>query len=131
MVVEDSVLQRLYSMFPSGVPGQGLLLLRVVAGILLMHDGFTGLSVNAAVAVNARQWMEALAGLFLVIGLLTPLAGGLVLLIQLWILFTGAERISTAIPLATFGAALAMLGPGSISIDALLFGRKRIEIRQR
>jgi uncharacterized membrane protein YphA (DoxX/SURF4 family) len=30
---------------------------------------------------------------------------------------------------AALGAALAVLGPGSYSVDAKLFGRKRIQIR--
>jgi hypothetical protein len=33
--------------------------------------------------------------------------------------------------LATFGAGLALLGPGAWSIDARLFGWKRIDIRDR
>jgi len=32
--------------------------------------------------------------------------------------------------LAALGAALAMVGPGAWSIDARLFGRKRIDIRK-
>ena len=33
--------------------------------------------------------------------------------------------------LGALGAALAMLGPGAWSVDARLFGRKRIQIPQR
>jgi hypothetical protein len=40
--------------------------------------------------------------------------------------FTGMEN---AVLLATVGAALAALGPGAHSIDARLYGRKRIEIQ--
>jgi hypothetical protein len=34
-----------------------------------------------------------------------------------------------AVLLATLGAALAALGPGAHSVDARLYGRKRIEIQ--
>jgi uncharacterized membrane protein YphA (DoxX/SURF4 family) len=33
--------------------------------------------------------------------------------------------------LAAFAAAIAMLGPGAWSLDAAIFGRKRIDVRLR
>jgi putative oxidoreductase len=39
--------------------------------------------------------------------------------------------LRSCVMLAAVGAALAMLGPGVRSIDARLFGRKRIDIRER
>jgi hypothetical protein len=42
-----------------------------------------------------------------------------------------AQDRTTTILLATIGVALAWLGPGVWSIDARLFGWKRIDVRNR
>jgi hypothetical protein len=42
---------------------------------------------------------------------------------------TGTAHSQITILPATQGIALAFLGPGSLSIDACLFGRKRLDIR--
>jgi hypothetical protein len=39
------------------------------------------------------------------------------------------NSLENAVLLATLGVALAALGPGAHSIDAMLYGRKRIEIQ--
>jgi putative oxidoreductase len=118
-------------MFPNGLPGKGLLLLRVVAGALLIHDGFTGMSSGAHAAEIVRQIAEVVTGVFLLVGFWTPIVGAIVLIIQVWIIFAGTDHLAMAIVMATFGAALAMLGPGATSIDAIRFGRKRIDIENQ
>jgi uncharacterized membrane protein YphA (DoxX/SURF4 family) len=72
----------------------------------------------------------AVAGIFLVLGLWTPVMGTLVAIAELWIAFAGVDSPWIPIFLATLGATLAMIGPGAWSIDAKLFGRKRIETSQ-
>lgn len=67
------------------------------------------------------------AGLLLLAGLWTPLSGTLIALLEVWITFSFAADPLIHIVLATLGATLAMIGPGAWSIDARLFGRKRIE----
>lgn len=124
-------LQRLYSMFPNGLPGKGLLLLRAVTGILLIHDGFSGLSAANPPAEIVRQIAELITGVFLFAGFWTPIVGVIALVLQLWIIISGSDHLALAIVIATLGAALAMLGPGSISIDAVRFGRKRIDIENQ
>ena len=116
-------------MFPNGLPGKGLLLLRLAAGGLLVYNGIAGFSGSTPVIAVVRQLLEVGTGLLLIAGFLTPIAGGLVLIVELWIIFSGTDHVPIAIVLATLGSALAMLGPGAISIDAIRFGRKRIEIR--
>jgi putative oxidoreductase len=118
-------------MFPTGLPGIGLLLIRLVAGGLLIQDGLMGLSVALPSAGVARQMIEVGTGIFLVAGLWTPIAGVLVLIVELWIIFSSTDHTSFAVELAALGSALAMLGPGAMSIDSLIYGRKRIEIRER
>ena len=72
-----------------------------------------------------------LAAALLLIGLWTPVAGVLMAVAELCLAFSHASDPSIHILLGALGAALAMLGPGAWSVDARLFGRKRIQIPQR
>jgi len=69
-------------------------------------------------------------GLFLLAGLWTPVAGTLVAAEALWNVFSSGHPWCW-IMLATLGAGLALIGPGTWSIDARLFGWRRLEIRDR
>jgi putative oxidoreductase len=115
-------------MFPSRWPGRGLLLLRIVAGILPIYDGITGLMGEPHHESLALQVIAAGAGVFLLPGLWTPVAGALLTVTDVWIAFSGTTHLRSSILLATMGAAIAVLGPGAWSVDALLFGRKRLDI---
>jgi hypothetical protein len=66
-------------------------------------------------------------GLLLLPGLWTPIAGSLVALLEISQVITISGDRWVALLLATIGSALAMLGPGLWSIDARLFGWKRVE----
>jgi putative oxidoreductase len=73
----------------------------------------------------------AIAGILLLVGLWTPVAGTMITIVELWIVRSSASGLGIPIILATLGATLAMIGPGAWSIDAHLFGRKHFEIPQR
>jgi uncharacterized membrane protein YphA (DoxX/SURF4 family) len=122
-------LQRLFPMFPYGWPGRGLLLLRLGLVAILTHDGlqvWLGAPQRESIAL---QVVAALTGVFLLVGLWTPVAGAIVALSEIGIVLTGTTHPQSTILLASQGIALAFLGPGSVSIDARLFGRKRLNIR--
>jgi putative oxidoreductase len=124
-------LRRLFSTFARGLPGAGLLLLRLVGG--------AGLVVRAAVLLRdapptESAWPHVLAaggGVLLLAGLWTPIAGVLVAITEIWSALAHADDLWPGILLGTVGAALALLGPGAWSVDARLFGWKRIGVRDR
>lgn len=124
-------MQRLFSIFPDGWPGRGLLLLRLVAGIFLISDGVTELLAAQQWPGILRPLLETAAGVFLIAGLWTPMTGALVVIIELWCIVARTGEPRSCAVLAALGAALAMLGPGVRSVDARLFGRKRIDLRER
>ena len=131
-------MQRLFPMFPNGWHGRGLFLLRLVVVLILIHDGMgawmampqpgsIALQVSAAVA-EAFGVGAAIAGVFLLVGLWTPIASVVVAVSEIGIAFTGVDQMQATILLATISVALSFLGPGALSVDARLFGRKRLAI---
>jgi len=65
------------------------------------------------------------------VGLWTPIAGLVMAVAELCLLLFHLSTESLHIVLVALGIALAMIGPGAWSVDAHLFGRKRIRIPQR
>ena len=123
-------MRRLFSTFAIGLPGVGLLLMRVVGGTALVARAVTTVQGGSPAAVTGVV-LGIIAGLFLLAGLWTPIAGLLAALIGAWFALTQAGDPLASVLLATIGAALALVGPGAWSIDARLFGWKRIDVRDR
>ena len=126
------VLQRLFSTFPDSWPGTGLLLLRVAVAIPLLHGAVIGVLGGPQTRMLAPNLVAGGAGILLLAGMYTPITGTLVAIAETWMIFAHVARDARAsILLAVLGIALAMLGPGAWSVDARLFGRKRIEFRDK
>ena len=125
-------MQRLFSTFPSGWPGAGLLLLRVFLSIALIYSGVNGVVTSTERIVIAQDLIAAAGGLLLFAGLWTPVAGALVALDEVWIALpfysSWRDDIWIHVSLAVLAASVAMLGPGAWSVDARLFGRKRFDV---
>ena len=121
-------MQRLFSTFPCGLPGAGLVLLRAAAAIPLMYGGLLAVPSSSPVLLEV---VTAGAAILLLIGLWTPLAGALIAAVELALAVLHPAERWMYVHFAVMGAALAMLGPGGCSVDARLFGRKHIQIPER
>lgn len=121
-------MQRLFSAFPDGWPGRGLLLLRIAMAAPVL---IAGSSLFADLADGIYMPLRALAtasAIFLLLGLGTPVAAALQVLIEAWLACASGTFNLDHGARAVAGLALTMLGPGHYSIDRRFFGRKRIEL---
>jgi uncharacterized membrane protein YphA (DoxX/SURF4 family) len=133
-----SILQRLFSAFPRGRAGVGLLLLRAAVGVVGLFHGTLFLTNQTDTILE--NWVVGLAlagsGVLLLVGLMTPLASTVVALATLalgvsWLHPAGADLLHgplSAALLVIVATAVALLGPGSFSLDCRLFGRREIII---
>ena len=127
----DSAVRRLFSTFALGAPGVGLLLLRVVAGSALVFHAAMALGGDPPVGSIMLYVISGAVGILLLVGLWTPIAGSLLAILASWSAFVHTADLWTCVFLGTLGAALALLGPGAWSVDARLFGWKRVELPDR
>ena len=105
--------------------------MRLVIGSALVVRAASKLWTDPPLNVTIPAVLAMGAGILLIAGLWTPIVGTSVALIEAWkmIMLPGDKWVWLLI--GTAGAALAMLGPGLWSIDARLFGWKRIETPPR
>ena len=105
--------------------------MRLVIGSALVVRAGAKLWIDPPLNVTIPAVLAIGAGILLIAGLWTPIVGISVALIEIWkiIMLPGDKWVWLL--LGTAGAALAMLGPGLWSIDARLFGWKRIEAPPR
>ena len=105
--------------------------MRLVAGIAIISQALATLRTGPSASVAVFDVVAIVAGMLLIAGLWTPIAGALVAVLGLYSAVSQPENLWTNILLATIGAALALLGPGAWSVDARLFGWKRIDVHER
>ena len=104
--------------------------MRLSAGMGMVVQGVLALLAGPPLGAVPFQVLSIGLGILLLAGLWTPVAGTLVAAGALWNVFSSGDPWRW-IMLATLGAALALIGPGAWSIDARLFGWRRLEIRDR
>ena len=105
--------------------------MRLVAGLTLVDDGIGGWLGEPPLERVLVFVLAAGAGILLLAGLGTPLAGALAVAIELWSAWAQPGYSLTHILVATLGVGLALVGPGAWSVDSRLFGWKRIDIRNQ
>jgi uncharacterized membrane protein YphA (DoxX/SURF4 family) len=127
-----------FSTFPGGWPGLGLLLLRITVAVATVLQ--FGLYFSSPADSTIWNWVIGLVGVAvgtsLLIGFLTPVAGIILVLGRIgialsWIPAPAPNVFATGlagIDLVVMASTIVMVGPGAISLDARLFGRREIII---
>ena len=126
-------MQKLFSAFPGGWPGLGLLLLRVLVGVRLI---FQTLAYAEATHLTLSNGIAAALVLIiascLLVGFLTPISAVLTGLGAISLSLSGTfDSNQTLLNLIVLATAIGLLGPGAFSIDARMFGRREISIPSR
>ena len=130
-------LQKLFSTFPEGWPGLGLVLIRLAVALSAIVQGISTFIESPAQIISwAIGSVEMLVGTALLIGFLTPIAGASASLGNLaigvsWFPTSGEnahDKTVAALYLVVISIAITLLGPGAFSLDARLFGRREIII---
>jgi len=137
---EDTPLYRIFTSFPRGISGAGLLLLRLAVGAVVAYQGRAYFATHEN--ISSGMWLSGLValllGIALVIGIATRPAAALTALgaIGTYIsLLPCPEHDSLDGLLAVFlivsvSIAVTLIGPGAYSLDARLFGFREITIQR-
>lgn len=130
-------LANLVRAYPTGLPGFGLLVLRLAVGVYLIVDTiwFNPANNSGSLVAQAARLFELGCGALLVIGLWTPVVGAL---LSFAIVMQLVQRAASDAGYASLGgdwlntllyfitvAAVTLLGPGAYSLDAQQFTRKQ------
>ncbi len=117
-------MKQLFSAYPAGLAGVALLLLRSSLALVLAFSASEFVDLRSAPALLVHGLVVAL-----VAGFATRLIAALASLAGLFLLVAGDNAMPILLLCRSIDAmALALIGPGAYSIDALLFGRATITL---
>ncbi|HRH46203.1 MAG TPA: hypothetical protein PKY82_31455 [Pyrinomonadaceae bacterium] len=124
----------MFSTFPDGTAGLGLLLLRATLGITSFWQG----SFYLFAKENSQNWfwvfglLASIIGALLLAGFLTPLFSSMVCLASIFLMVfpfsANNPGIFTLGFIIVISLSIILLGPGAFSLDARMFGRREIII---
>lgn len=122
---EQCFLQKLFSAFPRGWPGVGLLLLRGLVSFTLAAEAA---AYTSTAKMSVVGWIVVALSLAsaacLLAGFMTPVAA--IAVTAGASAFALSGPLPATIELVVLGIAIALLGPGAFSVDARMFGRREI-----
>jgi uncharacterized membrane protein YphA (DoxX/SURF4 family) len=111
-------------MFPTGLPGIGLIAVRVTVAAMLLVDG--------SPQCMGRAIGSLVATVCLVIGILTPYAAIFAGCLEFWRLCARDNvDLFHLIAAIVVSFALGVLGPGAYSVDNKIFGRRLVNFPHR
>jgi uncharacterized membrane protein YphA (DoxX/SURF4 family) len=122
--------RRFFSNFAASWPALGLLLIRSAAGAVFIIDGKARVYFGQPVFSLILGLLSVAEGAVLVAGLWTPFAGVLAIALSAIDILVNHKSLYPGILLAAMGAGVAFVGPGAVSLDAWLFGLKKIDIEK-
>ena len=105
--------------------------MRLIVGIALFYRAVETLHNSPTMRVGVVCVLAIIAGVLLVMGLRTSIAGFVLAVAEVWRAVAQPSDLWAHILLATLAAAVAMIGPGAWSFDAYLSGWKRIDVPPR
>jgi putative oxidoreductase len=124
--------------FPSGMAGLGLLLLRGITALTLGYLGYCLQEGAGETAASVFSFSRLVGVLFPVLGILmivgfATMISGILSCALLVISFAWLHSPSNGLLAIAAGLSLVLMlaGPGAYSLDARLFGWRRIEIARR
>jgi len=117
---------RLFWTFPDGLPGAGLLLIRLALGAVLLARCLAAWPSEHFLLVVCLA--ECVSAVLLIAGIGTPIWAAAAAVVELWRAYSNPADVVVHVLLATLCVALALLGPGAFSVDARAFGWQRINL---
>lgn len=117
--------QRLFSMFPAGIPGMALISLRLLTVALLSVDGMAYRNGPSAFV----SILSSVIAFCLVFGVLTPYAALAAAVLDAVHLYTSnpADTFHSIVAVV-ISLSIAALGPGAYSVDCKIFGRHVVSL---
>ena len=119
-------MQRLLGTFPNRSAGLALLILRLAVAAALV----SGVSLCSGPETEVLLALSRIAAILIIVGWYTPLAAVAAVLLSLYPLWVCREPWVISLMVAIL-VAIGLLGAGAYSVDARLYGRRRLVVGPR